>query len=186
MMAQNEDGGRERGKMKTGGNENGREMHTRDFAQYSRCFGLKGLEVMSARWVEHTFVPHMHETYAVSLNYAGRGAFDCRSELCDAAPGTCNLIAPGEMHTGHATHRDGWIYRNLNIDPHLLTALLHSLDWRGALDVRFKSPLVRDAVLSARLAHVFASLTESSSLLQNESLLLSVVARLITHHLIPG
>jgi len=128
----------------------------------------------------------MHETYAVSLNYGGRGAFDCRGELCDAVPGTCNLIAPGEMHTGHATHRDGWIYRNLNVEPHLMTALLQSLDWRGPLDVRFKFPLVRDAVLAARLSHVFASLTESSSLLQNESLLLSVVARLITHHLAPS
>jgi hypothetical protein len=41
------------------------EMKTGDFAQYSRCFGLDGLEVMSARWVEHSFAPHMHDFYAV-------------------------------------------------------------------------------------------------------------------------
>jgi len=163
-----------------------REMKTGDFAQYSRCFGLEGLEVMSARWVEHSFAPHMHDFYAVSLNYGGRGAFDCRSELRDAAPGTCNLIAPGELHTGHATSGDGWVYRNLYIETRLMTALLQSLDWRGPLDVNFKFPLVRDTILAARLAHVFASLTESSSLLQNESLLLSVVARLITDHLVRG
>jgi len=161
------------------------EMKTPDFAQYSRCFGLDGLEVMSARWVEHSFVPHMHDFYAVSLNYGGRGAFDCRSELRDAAPGTCNLIAPGELHTGRATSGDGWIYRNLYIDTPLMTTLLRSLDWQGQLDVRFKSPLVRDAILAARLTHVFASLAESNSLLQNESLLLSVAARLITNHLMP-
>jgi AraC-like DNA-binding protein len=163
-----------------------REMKTGDFAQYSRCFGLDGLEVMSARWVEHSFAPHMHDFYAVSLNYAGRGAFDCRGELRDAAPGTCNLIAPAELHTGHATSGDGWTYRNLYIETPLMTALLRSLDWHGSLDVKFKIPLVRDTVLAARLAHVFASLTESSSLLQNESLLLSVVARLITEHLVCG
>ena len=163
-----------------------REMKTGDFAQYSRCFGLEGLEVMSARWVEHSFAPHMHDFYAVSLNYGGRGAFDCRSELRDAAPGTCNLIAPGELHTGHATSGDGWIYRNLYVETPLMTTLLRSLDWHGPLDVKFKVPLVRDTVLAARLAHVFASLIESSSLLQNESLLLSVVARLITDHLVPG
>ena len=163
-----------------------REMKTGEFAQYSRCFGLDGLEVMSARWVEHSFAPHMHDFYAVSLNYAGRGAFDCRSELRDAAPGTCNLIAPGELHTGHATSGDGWIYRNLYIETPLMSTLLRSLDWHGPLDVKFKIPLVRDTVLAARLAHVFVSLTESSSLLQNESLLLSVVARLITEHLVCG
>jgi AraC-like DNA-binding protein len=161
-----------------------REMKTVDFAEYSRCFGLDGLEVMSARWVDHSFAPHMHDFYAVSLNYGGRGAFDCRRELLDAAPGTCNLIAPGELHTGHATSGDGWIYRNLYIETPLMNTLLRSLDWQGPLDVKFKFPLVRDTILAARLAHVFASLREPSSLLQNESLLLAVVARLITDHLV--
>jgi AraC-like DNA-binding protein len=159
---------------------------TRDFAQYSRCPGLDGLEVMSARWVEHSFAPHMHDFYAVSLNYRGRGAFDCRREVHDAAPGTCNLIAPGELHTGRATSGDGWIYRNLYIEVPLMTRLLRSIEWQGPFDVRFKSSLVRDAVLAARLARVFASMTESRSLLQNESLLLSVVARLITDHFVRG
>ena len=49
------------------------DTKTRDFAQYSCCPGLDGLEVMSARWVEHSFAPHMHDFYAVSLNYCGRG-----------------------------------------------------------------------------------------------------------------
>jgi len=163
-----------------------REMKTGDVVRYSRCVGLKGLEVMSARWLEHSFAPHMHDFYAVSLNYGGRGAFDCRSELRDAAPGTCSLIAPGEVHTGHATSGEGWIYRNLYIETSLMAALLKSLDWQGPLDVEFIFPLVRDTILAARLAHVFASLTESNSLLQNESLLLSVVARLITDHFVSG
>jgi len=159
-------------------------MLVRDFAQYLRVTGLEGLEVMSARWVEHSFVPHMHDFYAVSLNYGGRGAFHCRHALRDAVPGTCNLIAPGELHTGHATSGDGWIYRNLYIDAHLMTALLRDLDWQNPLEVKFKLPLVNDYVLAGRLAFAFASLKEANSLLQNESLLLSVVARLATDHFV--
>jgi AraC-like DNA-binding protein len=158
----------------------------RDFAKYSCCPGLDGLEVMSARWVEHSFAPHMHDFYAVSLNYRGRGAFDCRHQVHDAAPGTCNLIAPGELHTGRATSGNGWTYRNLHIEAPLMTRLLHSIEWPGPFDVRFESSLVSDAVLSTRLARVFASLTESSSLLENESLLLSVLARLTTNHIAHG
>jgi AraC-like DNA-binding protein len=158
----------------------------RDCAEYSRCPGLDGLEVMAARWVEHSFAPHMHDFYAVSLNYRGRGAFDCRHEVHEAAPGTCNLIAPGELHTGRAISRDGWTYRNLHVEAPLMTRLLHSIDWRGPADVSFKSSLVSDPVLSARLARVFASMTESSSLLEIESLLLTVTARLITDHIIQG
>jgi AraC-like DNA-binding protein len=126
----------------------------------------------------------MHDFYAVSLNYGGRGAFHCRHALRDAVPGTCNLIAPGELHTGHATSGDGWIYRNLYIDAHLMTALLHDLDWQNPLEVKFKLPLVNDDVLAGRLAFAFASLKEANSLLQNESLLLSVVARLATDHFV--
>jgi len=163
-----------------------RQMKPRDFAQYSRRFGLDGLEVMTARWVEHSFPPHMHDRYAVSLTYGGRGAFDCRNEVRDAAPGTCSLIEPGEVHTGHATSRVGWIYRNLYIETSLMDKLLRSLDCQEPLDVRFKLPLVRDTVLAARLARAFDSLKESSSLLQNESLLLSVAARLLTDHFMPG
>jgi AraC-like DNA-binding protein len=159
---------------------------SRDFAHYDCCPRLEGLEVMSARWVEHSFAPHMHDFYAISLNYRGRGAFDCRREVHDATPGTCNLIAPGELHTGRATCGDGWIYRNLHIEPALMARLLHSIEWRGPADVSFKASLVQDTVLAARLARVFASITESGSLLESESLLLSVMARLVTNHLVHG
>jgi AraC-like DNA-binding protein len=162
------------------------QQNAGDFAQYSRISGIAGLEVMSARWIEHSFAPHLHDFYAVSLNYGGRGAFHCRHALREAAPGTCNLIAPGELHTGHATCGEGWIYRNLYVDTPCMTALLEGLDWQGPLEVRFKLPLVSDGILAERLASAFASLNESNSLLQYESLVLSVVARLATNHFVPG
>ena len=128
----------------------------------------------------------MHDFYAVSLNLGGRGAFQCRGSLREAVPGTCNLIAPGELHTGYATSPDGWSYRNLYIEVPLMRGLLRSLDRNNAFDVRFKFPLADDPVLAARLEHVFTRLAESYSLLENESLLLSVVARLATDHFVPG
>lgn len=161
-------------------------MEVADFAQYFRVSGLDGLEVMSARWVEHSFAPHMHDFYAVSLNYAGRGAFHCRRAVRDATPGTCNLIAPGELHTGHPTCEDGWIYRNLYIEPSLMATLLEALERQKPLDVGFRSPLVNDAVLATRLARTFAWLSGFNSLLHIESMILSVVARLATSHFLPG
>lgn len=83
-------------------------MHAKDSTQYSAVWGLPGLEVVSAHWVETSFTPHMHDFYIVGLNYAGLGAFGCRRELHHALPGTCNLIGRGELHMGHATSREGW------------------------------------------------------------------------------
>jgi AraC-like DNA-binding protein len=162
------------------------DSNRREFARYSSCDGLDGLEVMSALWLEHSFAPHMHDFYAISLNHDGRGAFDCRRDTHDALPGTCNLIAPGELHTGRATSGAGWSYSNLHVDASMMAQLLHSIEWRGPLEVDFKSSLVKDSVLRARLARLFASLSEAGSLLEHESLLLSVVARLATHHFVRG
>jgi AraC-like DNA-binding protein len=129
----------------------------------------------------------MHDFFAVSLNDGGRGTFDCRGEGHDAAPGTCNLIAPGELHTGRATAGEGWIYRNLHIELPLMARLLESIEWRGSVEgIRFRSSLVMDRVLATRLVRAFSGVSEQGALLENESLLLSVVARLVTDHLVPG
>jgi AraC-like DNA-binding protein len=128
----------------------------------------------------------MHDFYAVSLNYAGRGAFHCRNAVRDAKPGTCNLIAPGEFHTGQAASEEGWIYRNLYLEPSLMATLLEALEWQKPRDVRFRSPLVNDSVLARRLARTFAGLSDLNSLLYKESMLLSVVARLSTTHFLPS
>lgn len=158
-------------------------MEPPDIARFSRFADLAGLEIMRARWVAHSFSPHLHESYTVGLNYAGRGAFECRGQLRDAAPGTCNLIFPGELHTGHATANQGWIYRNVYIEPQLMHAFLEGVECHRPGQAAFNSPLATDPVLATRLEHLFASMEERGSLLQRESLLFSVIARLVTDHL---
>jgi AraC-like DNA-binding protein len=139
--------------------------------------------VLTARWIDHAFAPHLHDFYAVSLNYGGRGVFDCRRQVHDAAPGTCNLVGPGEMHTGRAASTQGWTYRNLHIDVPAMGRLRDSVGARGSRDFHFTRASVTDPVLAERLRLLFASAEASESRLQNESLLLEVVARLVSLHL---
>ncbi len=141
---------------------------------------------MSARWFQHAFAPHMHDFYAVSLNDQGHGAFECRGKSHLASPGTCNLIAPGERHTGRATAPEGWAYRNLYIDTPLMVRLLEGVGQRRSMPAPFRGSLTRDAVLAARLERVFASMMSPNSRLQNEVLLLSAAARLATTHFAPA
>ena len=159
-------------------------IDTGESAQYARCESLSGLEVMTARWVEHSFAPHMHDFYAVSLNCGGYGTFDCRRQLHAAEPGTCNLIGPGELHTGQPAGDRGWFYRNLYIETALMTALLQSLDWTGSAELTFSAPLARDPVLAGHMARVFSNLMEPRSLLRVETSLMAVVGRLVTDHIV--
>lgn len=67
-----------------------------------------------------------------------------------------------------------------------MRTLLQGLDYIGPVHFSFRAPVTQDKVLAERLARVFSSLEASSSLLENESLLLAVVARLITDHVAPS
>lgn len=154
-----------------------------DSVRFARFEGLSGLEIMSARWVEHSFAPHSHDFYAVSLNRGGYGAFHCRRELHDAAPGTCNLIGPGELHTGQPVDDRGWSYHNLYIESTLMTALLESLDAAAPAVLTFRAPLVRDPVLAAQLRHLFTSLRSPLSLLHVETALMSIIRRVAAEHI---
>jgi AraC-like DNA-binding protein len=153
-----------------------------DFVHFSRRNEFEGLEVMRAGWVKQSFPVHAHDFYNIALNYRGGGAFDCRGAQRDALPGTCNLMAPGELHTGRVTSEDGWDYRSLHISAQLFGSLLQAVDYRGSRPESFKNPLSGDAVLAKRLARTFESFEHEGSLLGQEALLFSVVERLLSNH----
>jgi AraC-like DNA-binding protein len=156
------------------------------FVDFSRPNGFDGLEVMQARWVTQSFQVHAHDFYNIALNYTGAGAFDCRGARRDAVPGTCNLMAPDELHTGRSTSEDGWVYRSLHISPQLFGSLLQALNYRGSLPGGFKTPLSDDVILAQRLVRTFNSFDRRGSLLNQESLLFSVVERLLSAHIDPA
>ncbi|MGC2267890.1 MAG: hypothetical protein WA608_13945, partial [Candidatus Acidiferrales bacterium] len=41
------------------------EMKIGDIVQDSRCLRLEGLDLMSARWIGHSFARHMHDFFAI-------------------------------------------------------------------------------------------------------------------------
>ena len=157
-----------------------------DFVDFSRRDGFDGLEVMRARWVKQSFPVHAHDFYNIALNYRGGGAFDCRGEQRDAVPGTCNLMAPGELHTGRVTSEGGWVYRSLHLSPRLFGSMLQAMDYRGPLPERFKSPLSGDAVLASACTGPSKVSRAKGVFLVQEPLLFSVVERLLSDHIEPA
>jgi hypothetical protein len=96
---------------------------------------------MSAHWVRHSFSKHFHDG-TLSFNEGGCGTFDCRGARDLAAPGTLNLIAPGETHTGQVSAPDGWRYRDPYIDSDCMTELVGQVGVEGAPE--FHSTVVED------------------------------------------
>jgi AraC-like DNA-binding protein len=157
---------------------------TRDVAKLWNP-GIPGLELFQAQLFHHSFDKHFHEGYTIGLNEAGLGGFTYRGEAHQAYPASLNLINPGEVHTGYAGSELGWTFRNLYISLPLLDQLLTQMDWPGRGLPCFRQPVVVDQALRSSFYQVFQALSEPSSELERQSLLLSFLARLLARQAQP-
>ena len=78
----------------------------------------------------------------------------------------------------------GWLYSNLYIEPAALHRLLLGIEYE-VVDPGFRLPQLNDPVLGDCLRGFFGAMRQKGSLLENQSRLLRVLARLVAHHFVP-
>lgn len=140
---------------------------------------LPGIELFEAQLRHHRFGKHFHEAYTIGLNEAGLGCCDHGSEHHIMVPGQFNVLNPGELHTGQVMSATaGWSFRNLYIDPSVMRQTLVHLDWSGTALPCFRSPILREPTLRPQFYRLFHALANSTSPLQQQSLLLDLLASL--------
>src|SRR5215510_12461940 len=88
----------------------------------SRMFG--GIDLMSARFVRHSFAPHSHDELMIGVIQAGVKSFRFGRSRESAPPGTLAVVNPGEMHTGEREHGRELIYAALYVPQGALTAMI--------------------------------------------------------------
>jgi AraC-like DNA-binding protein len=88
----------------------------------SPMFG--GVDLMSARFVRHSFAPHSHDELMIGIMHAGVKSFRCGRSREYAAPGNLVVVNPGEMHTGEREHGRELIYAALYMSEAALAAML--------------------------------------------------------------
>jgi AraC-like DNA-binding protein len=82
-----------------------------------------GIDLMSARFVRHSFAPHSHDELMIGVMHAGVKSFRCGSSREHAAPGDLVVVNPGEMHTGEREHGRELIYAALYVSETALAAM---------------------------------------------------------------
>jgi len=88
----------------------------------SPMFG--GIDLMSARFVRHSFAPHSHDELMIGVMHAGVKSFRCGSARTYAAPGDLVVVNPGEMHTGERGRGRELAYAALYIPAPALASML--------------------------------------------------------------
>jgi AraC-like DNA-binding protein len=92
----------------------------------SPVFG--GVDLMSARFVWHSFAPHTHDELMIGVIHAGVKSFRHGKTRAYASPGTLSVVNAGEMHTGQREHGGELRYASLYLSKTVLSAMLPGLE----------------------------------------------------------
>jgi AraC-like DNA-binding protein len=114
-----------------------------------------GLERIEACFGGHAFDPHRHDTYAIGITLDGVQRFDYRGAVRNSAAGQVMVLHPDETHDGRAASQDGFRYRMLYVEPHLIRDAL--TDPKAALPFA-KAPVMSDRRLVSAVANALQDL----------------------------
>lgn len=101
-------------------------LHPAEFVTFKSSPHLPGVELYSARLIDHAFAPHVHDGYSLGAIEAGVERFRYQGTEHVAPSGTLVMLNPDELHTGQAEIDAGWTYQMLYIEPDTLRRLTGS------------------------------------------------------------
>jgi AraC-like DNA-binding protein len=126
-------------------------QHPSEFVTFKTSPHLPGVELYSARLVDHAFAPHVHDAYSLGAIEAGVERFRYLGADHLAPAGTLVMLNPDELHTGEAEVDAGWTYQMLYIEPETLRAMTGS-------EVFFPDATVHDPALAATYHATFRAM----------------------------
>ena len=112
-----------------------------DRATFRRSCLFGGIDLMSARFVRHSFAPHSHDELMIGVIHAGVKAFRRGRTKELAAPGSLSVVNPGEMHTGEREHGPELAYAALYVPQSALARISSDLDGACAI---VRQPVIGD------------------------------------------
>jgi AraC-like DNA-binding protein len=108
---------------------------------------LGGVQLFEARLKRLAYRRHRHDTYAISVTASGVQAFAYRGESHVSLPGQVVVLHPDEPHDGRAGTEAGFAYRQLYVNPAVISAATRALNG-GAVALPFaRQPVTTNAIL---------------------------------------
>ncbi|OEC34475.1 AraC-type DNA-binding protein [Pseudomonas cuatrocienegasensis] len=120
-------------------------------AYFSTSRDLHGLELLSARFIEHRYAPHVHDGHVIAVLEAGAERYRYRGAEHLAGAGSIALLNPDEVHTGSKGVEQGWRYRVFYPQPGSFETLLAELDLPHGTPPMFRDSVHQDPTLACRL-----------------------------------
>lgn len=145
-----------------------------------------GIEVLDANYHHQNFSRHSHEGYTVGVIEQGAQQFYRTGGNHIAPQDSIILVNADEVHNGHSATEGGWSYQAMYPLPEQFESIskeLHAgMSGSGNGAPYFPDPVVYDPELAGQLRLVFETLKHSDNRLLRETLLYSVMTKLMCKH----
>ncbi|AZC25470.1 MULTISPECIES: AraC family transcriptional regulator [Pseudomonas] len=154
----------------------------RESIRFWQTAPLTGVELLSARYIEHRFVPHVHDGFVIGMIMAGAQRYRYRGAEHLAGSGTLVLINPDELHTGAKGTEDGWLYRAFYPDNQQVLGLLGELGLPNSNLPAFGATLYRDPDLVKGFTCLHHLLESPATALQQQTQWREMLLLLLQRH----
>ncbi|HEY3425822.1 MAG TPA: AraC family transcriptional regulator [Negativicutes bacterium] len=150
--------------------------------RFLRVKDLPNIELYQAVDVSRLVSRHIHWVFSVSVGETGAGVHETKQGKHYVTPGSIVVVNAGETHSGGVP--DGYTYssRSIRIDPILLNALMYEITGRQYDTLHLQQPIIYNQALAQQIISVHRVLSEPSSRLEKECLLLDIFAQLCVRY----
>lgn len=145
-----------------------------------RPSAIEGVDVLHARFFEHRFDRHSHETWSFGVTHAGQQTFSCRGTKATSTPGKVIVFRPDDAHDGHAGDTRGFHYEMVYV-PHAQVDRWLREAGRPASG-GFRQALLDDAGAARALALSAEALGQPQEALRAQALLSGTIVGLFERH----
>lgn len=119
-----------------------------------------GVELFAAWFQGAPYRKHRHDTYAISLTTRGIQAFHYRGRTEISRPGQVVVLHPDEPHDGYAGSDAGFGYRQIYVEPALISDAVRALCGDACALPFVRAPVVTSPKLAATIGAAFAHVRE--------------------------
>jgi AraC-like DNA-binding protein len=153
-----------------------------DSAKFWREPRFDGLECLSARFRNHVYERHTHETFVIGTIIAGCERFELAGVQYAARSGDLCFVHPDTVHDGRP-EGGGYAYRM--IYPSTAQLATHAAELTGRAPrgtLTFPEPVVHDPELSDAFVAAHQAMESRASNLKTDEAMISVMVRILVRH----
>ncbi|WP_337269468.1 AraC family ligand binding domain-containing protein [Oryzifoliimicrobium ureilyticus] len=158
-------------------------MTAENFVKVWREPDLHDAEMLKGAYAHHAYPSHSHEELSLGLVIDGAIRLKTRRAEGIAKAGSFVLINSDEIHQGAPAVKDGWRCRTIHLLPSAIISVAEQILDRSVSELpQFDGPTFEDPELSGELLALHRRAEQGSSVLERQTYISVVIARLLVRH----